>query len=177
MRSQGWFRVLTDGSGRPFSAFEVFCEEPWPSGLGLPPGVGPAILAETDTSKRLAVLKLEIADARALPNASERGKKGGKAGGRGRKADYKSKRPIQGNSKEHILSELKTYAPAILERYRAGEFRSAASARREAVRQELLNPRRLPNRLNALRANWRKATDEERAAFIAEICRPERVAA
>jgi hypothetical protein len=165
MRDNQWFRALEDKSGHPFMDFDTFCETPWPRGLGMPPGVGSAIIAERNEAKRLTVLAAEVAAARDLPSASERGKRGG----RGKKATSK-KKGLYSDTKEYVLSELQTHAPAILERYRAGEFRSAASARREAVRQGLLNPRKPPTPLADLRRAWTKASEDERATFRESIC-------
>lgn len=164
MRDNEWFRQLEDASGHPFMTFEAFCEEPWPRGLGLANGVGPAILAESDGGKRLGVLASECAAARELAGPKERGEKGG----RGRKATYNNKQ-LHGTSKDYILSELKTSAPAILERYQSGEFKSAQSARREAVKQGLLQPRKQRTPLDELRSAWKKADTTQRDTFLKEI--------
>lgn len=164
MRDKDWFRQLDDRRGHPFMTFESFCEAPWPQGLGLPNGVGPAIIAERNQAKRLAVLEQEVEDARILATPSERGKRGG----RGKKATTETSQ-LSTSSKKHILSELKTSAPDILRRYRAGEFKSAAAARREAVKQGLLKPRKNRTTLQVLRATWRKATPDERRAFLEEV--------
>jgi hypothetical protein len=163
LRDKEWFRQLRGPTGQSFTDFAAFCEAPWPFGLGMQARVREAILSgnsDRDTIGQL-ILNLEADQARELASPAERGRRGG----RGKKATGETPELLKG-TKQHILSELKTYAPDILERYRYGDFKSAASARREAVRQGLLQPRKPVTSLQVLQRAWKKASLDERAAFL-----------
>jgi len=144
-------------------------------GLSLDPATCAAVAnyLRKHGEKAISFENAEVEAARLLEvSASERGKKGG----RGNKATSETKE-VYGETREHIISELKTHAPSIAKRFARGEFKSAAAARREAVRQGLLKPRKQRTTLQVLRAAWKKATSDERATFRAEISAQQECAA
>lgn len=69
----------------------------------------------------------------------------------------------KGNSAARIIARLKRDAPDIAERLAAGEFKSAAAAARVA------GFKIDPSPISQLRRWWKRASDDERAAFLNEV--------
>lgn len=69
----------------------------------------------------------------------------------------------QKNTVKHILARLKRDHPDIAERFAAGEFKSTRAAARAAGIKVDATP------IQLLRRTWKRATPEERAAFLAEV--------
>lgn len=90
---------------------------------------------------------------------------GGKLGGRGHKnlGDNVTKVSERGNAAVYLAGVLKRDHPEIAEKLAAGEFRSVRAAAKAAgiVRERAV--------LDQLRHWWKKASEDERAEFRAEI--------
>jgi hypothetical protein len=68
----------------------------------------------------------------------------------------------QGNSRAYVLDRLKRSRPDLFDRVKAKELSANAAAIEAGFKRK-------PTPLDALQAAWRKATTEERAAFLREI--------
>jgi hypothetical protein len=81
----------------------------------------------------------------------------------GTKSNYVVIRFRQGNSASYLLRRLARDHPEILAAYERGEFKTpTAAARAAGIKVDALP-------LTKLRRAWKKASPEERAAFLAEI--------
>jgi len=86
----------------------------------------------------------------------------GKKGGRGNKAPD-NVRGFSGNSQTYLAARLRRDHPEIAERVKAGEFRSIRAAAIVAGIVKVKTP------LERLFAEWKKASQEERAEFLKSI--------
>ena len=146
VQAHGGWEHLRDLRGQPFRSFEEFCASP--NGFGMP---------RQKIVERLKAQELARADG--VAPLAEHGTNQHTAGGDNVTS---SKR---GNSADYLVAKLKRDAPAYAERLAAGEFRSARAA---AIAAGLLVP---PSGYERLMREWRTATKQERARFLADVRR------
>lgn len=146
IKSVGGWRHLQDLNGKPFRSFKQFCESP--NGLGLK-------VAEIE--RRLTAQ--EMAASNDVPPLA-------KHGGDRNNSDQGDNitLPARGTSKVYLVAKLKRDAPEFAEQLAAGEFRSARACALAAgiIEDDTAAPK-------LLRRGWKRATPEERAAFLAEV--------
>jgi hypothetical protein len=159
-RDKEFFRQLVDKTNHPFMSFESFCETPWPYGLGLPPGVGPAIIAEKNKAKTIATIAQELA---ADPNMKALASGPGRPEGSRNNVANRHINSLSSDSAERIIRRLKRDAPEIAEALANGDYKSARAA---AIAAGIITP---PTTLDQLRRSWRKATPLERKTFLKEV--------
>lgn len=139
------WRQLADREGRPFLSWEDFCQCREPYGLGMSMAQVAAILDEPDGSTRTVAAVLRAGPGRP-PNAE-------------RNADDYQHYPRQKhNSADHVKQRLREADPEMHARVERGEI----SANAAAVEKGWRKPR---SAYADLCAAWRRASEEERAAF------------
>ena len=166
--------ALTTRAGRPFRSFEEFCRAKPPYGVDLPDDVVKHIQTATNEKKRLGVLFDDIDyvrehDAKVRKDAADNEEpvdvsqlqglaKPGEAGnGRSRGVYNTSTRGT--TNADYLTARIARDHPAILDRMKAGEFRSVRAA---AIEAGIVTP---PTALQECLRAWRKMTAEERAEF------------
>ena len=152
-QQQQYFAKLADRDGMMFSAWEDFVQYPEPYGLGMRADVAAAIMTEGDKRKLLR----DVVDA--VPTSGPAIHAGP---GRGHKTEDNIF-GLSNTSAVRIIGRLKRDAPDFAERLAAGEFRSARAA---ALAAGIIKP---TPAIVELRRAWRRASDDERATFRAEI--------
>jgi hypothetical protein len=141
----GW-QHLVDLKGKPFRSFDQFCQSP--NGLGLEP---------SEINRRLNAQELAQDDGVSPARDSK--------GGRPENDENLAISQVSAGSThaDRIVARLKRDRPDIAERLAAGEFKSARAAAIAAGMKVGQSP------LQALRSQWKKASAEERQAFLKEI--------
>jgi hypothetical protein len=163
MRDEAHYLYLPDKHGELFQSWEDYCQFPTPWGLGMPVAVAEAIIAERDGTKRISVVAQEVMG-RAQPLKAN--------GGDRRSAEAKEQidnvklKTDGGNSVDYLAARIKRDRPDIAEAVERGEFPSIRQAAIAAGIVKQTTP------LDTLRRAWRRASEEERAAFREEIDTP-----
>lgn len=141
MRERRWFGELVDSDGMLFSSFEDYCQYPEPWGLGLSPIDVRRILEEPDGAKPVAA----VLRARGRPKRGEE------------KSDAA---PLSrgSNGVAYLTARLRRDDPGLADRVERGELTVREAAKRKGWVKK-------PGLADA----WRKASAEERAAFLAEF--------
>lgn len=141
----GW-QHLVDLKGQPFRSFDHFCENP--NGIGL---------AKPEIERRLSAQELAQADGVKAARA--------KAGRPENDENNVSHRHISrgGTHSDRIVARLKRDRPDIAKRLADGEFKSARAAALAAGFKVGQSP------LQVLISQWKKASSQERKAFLVEI--------
>jgi len=117
IREHKGYAVLTGADGEPFASFEAFCQAPMPFGLGYDLAVIERIIEERKSAEARAE--------RAVPLAEH-----GEAGrGRNRVDNVNS---TGGNDPNYLTARIARDRPDILDRMKAGEYRSVRAAALEA---------------------------------------------
>lgn len=150
-----WTTIVPRGRG-PFVEFSDFATHPLPDGLGC------------DMKRLIALCKGNDQAVKFLE--AQRGREQSEHATPGRPSDAETLsngKDIQGggNGAEYLLRRLAKTAPEFVDRYEAGEFPSVRAA---AIAAGIV---KVPTVIDRLRTAWRKATPEERLAFIEEIAR------
>lgn len=147
-----WTTIVPRGRG-PFVEFSDFATHPLPDGLGC----GMKRLIALCKGNDQAVKFLEAQRGREQKAVES---------GRPPKDEKRSNRTniqTSGTGAEYLLRRLAKTAPEFVDRYEAGEFPSVRAA---AIAAGIV---KVPSVLDKLRTAWRKATPEERQAFIDEV--------
>jgi hypothetical protein len=134
------YKSLTGKDGKPFASFEAFCLAPSPYGLGhRPEELNAIILARWAAQHHAETPKpLMLADEVAHLAVSVREKKRNDP-------DYhynhnnNDRVKTQGTSSDYLTARIARDRPDILERMKAGEFRSVRQA---AIEAGIINPRK-----------------------------------
>jgi len=132
-----------------FPSFRAFVEAKPPRGLGTTPEMIERIIQD-DTETVL------------LFRAATTGKKGRPRKGEERNSDNVTINDGRGNSRPYLLDRLKRNRSDLFNKVVAGEMSANAAAIEAGFKKK-------PTPLDALTAAWRKASAEERAAFLREI--------
>ena len=153
IKYRGW-EALTKRYDKPFVSYEDFCTTKPPFGLGYEPEEIEEIIVERKSAEAQAQ------NAKELGNHGEYGNRKPKARGDIVTSSSTSKR---GNQASYLTSRIKRDHPEILERMKAGEFKS--------VRQAALAARIIkePTTLELLNRYWKKANPAERVKFLENI--------
>lgn len=156
---QRW-RQLTDRDGRKFRYWRQYVQCPEPYGLGMPVEEAEAVIKARDDKRLLR----EVLSAREMAASDDVPPLRPEAG-RPPKNDNGSNTTISdvGRGAAYLVAKLKRDAPEFAERLAAGEFKSARACALAAGVIEETTP------LTKLRRAWKRATPEERTAFLAEI--------
>jgi hypothetical protein len=153
MRHEGWKR-LKDATGHAFLHYEGFCLAKPPFGLGYDRADLDRICKERGTPQRHAAAPRTLLEDHGPPTKKQR-EEGIFANGKVTK---------QGShSTTYLTARIARDRPDILERMKAGEFRSVTAA---AVAAGI---KVYPTPLESLRLAWKKATEAERQQFLTEI--------
>lgn len=152
-REHNGYAVLTDSRGRKFKTYEAFCTANPPHGLGHSAADIDQIIAERKSIELMAANAEPLAEHR-RPTTEERGNKGSdRTFNRGETSDYLTRRI----ARDH---------PEILERMKAGEFKSVRAAGIEAGIVKVDTP------YDILIRTWKKSSDEEKARFFVWVNQP-----
>ena len=147
-----WTTILPRGRG-PFGEFSDFATHPLPDGLGC------------DMNRLIALCKGNDQAVKFLE--AQRGREQGETVVPGRPDEEKrsNRTNIQtsGTGSEYLLRRLAKTAPEFVDRYEAGEF---PSVRQAAIAAGIV---KVPAVIDRLRSAWKKATNDERIAFMEEI--------
>ncbi len=145
--TEAW-RSCKDRKGDVFKSFTAMISAELPEGLGITVEKLRKLVAGTIAERPLAVAVGEEQATTVVQGSHlSNGKK--KQGG--------------GNGGEYLLRRLSRMDGDWLERYEAGEFKSVRAA---AIAAGIV---KVPTVIDKLRAAWKKATKEERLAFLEEI--------
>lgn len=143
-----WTTIEPRGRG-PFVEFSDFATHPLPDGLGC------------DMKRLIALCKGNDQAVKFLQ--AQRGLEEKETVVQGRHRSNGTMIQTSGNGAEYLLRRLAKTAPEFVDRYEAGEFPSVRAA---AIAAGIV---KVPTRLDRLRTAWKKATPEERQAFIDEV--------
>jgi len=149
IKYRGW-EALTKRYDKPFVSYEDFCTTKPPFGLGYEPEEIEEIIVERKSAEAQA------------QNAKDLGKSGDNQHTE-RGCDNVTSSSKRGNQASYLTSRIKRDHPEILERMKAGEFKS--------VRQAALAARIIkePTTLELLNRYWKKANPAERVKFLENI--------
>jgi hypothetical protein len=149
-----WSSVAPRGRG-PFVEFSDFATHPLPDGLGSDIGR----LIDLCKGNDQAVKFLEAQRGREQKETVTQGARTDITSLRGKEVET----PSGGNGSAYLLRRLARLGDEWVDRYEAGEFKSVRQA---AIAAGIV---KVPNVIDKLRAAWKKATKEERLAFLKEI--------
>ena len=149
IKYRGW-EALTKRYDKPFVSYEDFCTTKPPFGLGYEPEEIEEIIVERKSAEAQA------------QNAKDLGKSGDNQHTE-RGCDNITSYSKRGTQASYLTSRIKRDHPEILERMKAGEFKS--------VRQAALAARIIkePTTLELLNRYWKKANPAERVKFLENI--------
>jgi hypothetical protein len=149
MESNRGYLQLPGPDGDPFASFEEFCCAKPPWGVGYDRKLIEQIIAERKDAQTRANQAGTLLDAYRPPKHSNKGNNITLIKTRGTGADYRTARIARDR-------------PDILKRMKAGEFKSVNAA---AIAAGFVHP---PPALKELLRIWRKASPDERQAFVNE---------
>jgi hypothetical protein len=145
LETEAWRRRIYKGKTYEHQRFLDFIESKPLAGCGWEPGKVEALIK--DDAKLLAMWRAEITGKKHVHRSD---------------TDNISIKPKHGTSRAYTLDRLKREQPDIFARVVAGELTANAAAIEAGFRKSATP-------LDSLRRAWRKASAEQRAAFIAEI--------
>jgi hypothetical protein len=149
MEEHEGYKALTDARGKTFRSYRAFCEARHPIGLGYDPEMLQLVIAERKTAEQRATV------------ASPQSPPGGD-----RKSEQFQAYNVSlkhGNNPEYLTARIARDRPDILERMKAGEYKSVRAA---AIDAGIV---KVPTTLEKLNRTWEMASPEERAAFWTRI--------
>lgn len=147
VKHEGW-RHLKSRSGQQFESFEAFSRESRPWGLGYECGAIDEIIRERKSAQQLAE------KARPLKPTKTAGP------GRGRKTGSNTTRFSGKRDAEYLTARIKRDRPDILEKMKAGKYKSVRAAAKDAgIVKEL-------SALEKMQRLWRKLGADEQEQFL-----------
>ena len=151
IKYRGW-EALTKRYDKPFVSYEDFCTTKPPFGLGYEPEEIEEIIVERKSAEAQA------------QNAKDLGKHGGDhMPGDRKQVDDVNLLSQGGNQVSYLTARIKRDHPEILERMKAGEFKSVRQA---AIEAGIIKE---PTTLELLNRYWKKANPAEQVQFIKNI--------
>ena len=165
-RDAGFFSRMVEGVREydawkviGFASFEDFCKAELGKTLCEVEQIVSGVRVLQATGRTAPITPAEaIAAAPKIQTLTDAGKKGG----RGKKAPD-NVRGFNGNSQDYLAARINRDHPEIAERVKAGEFKSIRAAAIVAGIVKVKTP------LERLFAEWKKASQEERAEFLKSI--------
>ena len=165
-RDAGFFSRMVEGVREydawkviGFASFEDFCKSELGKTLCEVEQIVSGVRVLQATGRTAPITPAEaIAAAPKIQTLTDAGKKGG----RGKKAPD-NVRGFNGNSQDYLAARINRDHPDIAERVKAGEFKSIRAAAIVAGIVKVKTP------LERLFAEWKKASQEERDAFLKSI--------
>jgi|GEM_PF-1781432 len=152
MEQHEGYKALTDARGRPFRSYRAFCEARHPIGLGYDPEVLQLVIDERKEAKERAAQPKKLLNV-GPPTKEEH------------LNNPAHNRVIQYGSTnaDYLTARIARDHPDILERMKAGEYKSVRAA---AIDAGIV---KVPTTLEKLNRAWEMASPEDQAAFLARI--------
>jgi hypothetical protein len=148
MEEHEGYKALTDARGETFRSYRAFCEARHPIGLGYDPEMLQLVIDERKAAQARASTAGPLAAHGEIGNGRSRDSVSISNGKRD--ADY-------------LTARIARDRPDILERMKAGEYKSVRAA---AIDAGIV---KVPTTLEKLNRAWEMASPDERAAFLARI--------